>query len=796
MLGETISHYRILHHLGQGGMGAVYLAEDINLGRKVALKLMLPEIAAHEHRLKRFLREAKLSSSINHPNVVSFYEVGEDRGRHFLAMEYIEGLTLRARLQDGPLSVEEAVRIARQVAEALMAAHKAGVIHRDVKPENVMIAAGGHVKVLDFGLARRDLEATGSESSEDQATRTQLSMVGQPIGTVSYMSPEQLRGQTVDGRTDIFALGILLYEALAGRRPFEAKSSVGTIQRILTTPPDAIARFNYEVPADVERVIRKCLEKDPEWRYQSARELAIDLAAIERGSQSGTLIEAPGSGSASSGAAAPVPGPGRRRWLLGATVALAAILAALAFALLPAGGGRIDTLAVLPFTNASADPALDYVASSLPDAIQRNLARLPGLSLTSRGAVRSFNGDDPIAAGRQFGVEAVLTGRVGKARGLAAVDLELVSVRSSSALWSRRYERPESELQELEEAAARDLAKFLRPDLAAAPARPRMADSAAFALYLKGRHYFGKRSLDDLNAAARLFQEAIEKDPQLALAYAGLADTYAVMADQGLQPPVTLRRQARAAARRAIELDPLIAEAHTSYAVTAALDEYDWTEAERGFRRAIELDPTYAQAHSWFAVAVLAPLGRQDEALIEIDRAISLEPQNPVFRLVRSVILFSARRFEESARAAASAGEELPDALKIVQSQQIAESRLAQNRVEEAIQILEKASPDRGQMSHAARAALAHAYARSNRTPEALALDQQLENASKFEFVAPCARVPTQIALGRLDRAIELLEQCYECREATFVYIKVEPRYDKLRTRADFRKLVKLARLE
>jgi serine/threonine-protein kinase len=436
------------------------------------------------------------------------------------------------------------------------------------------------------------------------------------------------------------------------------------------------------------------------------------------------------------------------------------------------------------------------LASSLPDSIQRSLSRMPGLTLTSRGAVRSLNANDPGAAGKQFGVEAVLAGRIGKSRDSVVVDVELVSARSSGVLWSRRYERPESELQELEESLARDLTKFLRPNLVSAPAHSRVADSAAFALYLKGRYHFYRRSLEDLNAAARYFRESIEKDPDLALAHAGLADTYVVLADFGLQAPNTLRRQARTAARRAIELDPMIAEAQTSYAITAALDEYAWVDAERGFRRAIDLDPSYALAHSWFAITVLAPLGRQDEALIEIDRAIGLEPRNPIFRLIRSVILYSARRFQESADAAAALGDSLPNALKTVQSLQVAESRLAQNRAAEAIALLEKTAPDRGQMSVAVRSALAHAYARQGRLKEAQALDQELEAASKFEFVAPCTRVPTQIALHRFEKAIELLQQCYELREATFVFIKVEPRYDPLRPRADFQKLVKLARLE
>jgi serine/threonine-protein kinase len=794
MVGETISHYRILSQLGQGGMGAVYLAEDTHLGRRVALKVMLPEIASHEQRLKRFLREAKLSSSISHPNVISFYEIGEENGTHYLAMEYIEGITLRARLHDGPIPVDEAVHIARQIAEALIAAHKAGVIHRDVKPENVMIAGDGHVKVLDFGLARRDLNANGDgPSSDDQTTKTQLSMVGQPIGTVSYMSPEQLRGQKVDGRTDIFAVGVLLYEMLAARRPFEATSSVGTIQRILTTPPDAIARFNYGVPGDVERVIRKCLEKDPEWRYQSARELAIDLASIERAQQSGTM--------SSSGTAEPIiserPRDTKRRWWLAAAgLAAIAVVGALAMNSRSKGAKEVTSLAVMPFTNTTGESSYDYVAASLPDTIHRTLTRVPGLTLTSRGALRSYSGTDPAAAGKQFSVASVLTGRVGKNRGDVSVDVELVDSDSSAVLWSRRYERPEKELQELEESLARDLAKFLRPNVVGAPSRTRIADSAAFALYLKGRYHFDRRSLDDLNAAARFFQEAIEKDPDLALAHAGLADTYVILADFGLQPPVIMRRQARTAARRAIELDPTIAEAQTSYAVTTALDEYAWPEAERAFRRAIDLDPTYALAHSWFAVTVLAPLGRQDEALIEINRAISLEPQNPVFRLIHSVVLFCARRFEEAAAAAMFGGDDLPATLKLVQSIQVAESRIAQGRVDEAIEILEKASPDRGQMSNMARSSLAYAYARKGRVQEALALEGELEKASKFEYVAPCERVATFIALGRTERAIALLQQCYEVRESQFVFLKVEPRYDPIRSRPDFQKLVHLARLE
>lgn len=795
MVGETISHYRILRQIGQGGMGTVYLAEDLRLGRKVALKVMLPEIAGHEKRLQRFLREAKLSSSITHPNIIAFYEIGEANSVHYLAMEYIEGATLRAKLQGTPMPLDETVRIARQVAEALIAAHRAGVIHRDVKPENVMLTAEGHVKVVDFGLARRDITmGDESGSSDDQVTKTQLSMVGQPIGTVSYMSPEQLRGQAVDGRTDIFAVGVLMFEMLAGRRPFEGTSSVGTMQRILTTPPDALARFNYDVPPDIERVIRKCLEKDPDWRYQSARELAIDLATIERAQQSGTLSSASVSPLPEPPAAKPVKSPAK--WWI-AAVAVAVVLGAAIWAGLRGGqAAEVSSVAVLPFTNASGNEAWNFIAASLPDSIHRNLTRLPGLSLTSRGALRALRETDPMAAGKQFDVQAVVAGRIAKVRNDLSVDVELINTKTGAVLWSRRYDRPEGQLQELESSLASDLARFLRPGAGVTPSRAKAADSAAFSLYLKGRYHFDRRSLEDLNAAARLFQEAIEKDPQLALAHAGLADTYAVMADLGLQPPITLRRQARVAARRAIELDPTIAEAQASYGITVALDEYAWAEAERAYRRAIELDPTFAQVHSFFAVTVLSPLGRQDEALIEINRAISLEPQNPVFRLVHAVLLFHARRFDDSAAAATFGGGQLPQALKIMQAYLVANARIAQGRVDEAIEGLEKAGADRGQIAQNSRSALAYAYAKKGRTADARKLDDEMEAASKVQYVAPCERVPTQIALGNPKRAVELLRQCYEVRESSFVFIKVDPRFDPLRGRQDFQELVHLARLE
>ncbi len=790
MVGDNLSHYRILRLLGQGGMGAVYLAEDLRLGRKVALKVMLPEIATHEKRLQRFLREARLSSSISHPNVTAFYEIGEENGVHFLAMEYVEGNTLRGKVAGAPLELDEALRIARQVAEALIAAHKTGVIHRDIKPENVMLTTDGHVKVLDFGLARRNIAPEEGVSSDEQVTKTQLSMVGQPIGTVSYMSPEQLRGQKVDGRSDIFAVGVLLFEMLAGRRPFEATSTIGTMQRILTTPPDALARFNYDVPLEVERVIRKCLEKDPEWRYQSARELAVDLAALEREKQSGTL-----SATHSPLPLIPEPKPVQRRWWIAAGIGLIAIAGAWgAYRLM--GPDQVDSLAILPFTNASGDAAIDYVGAALPDGLQRALARIPRLSLTSRGAIRALPTQNPLEAGKKFNVEAVLSGRIGKRRNEVTVDVELMDTRSGAVLWSRDYARAEAQLLNLEEMLGRDLSSYLRPGIRESAAKAQPSDSEAYSLYLKGRYHFERRSLDDMNAAARLFQQATEKDPGLAIAHAGLADTYAVMADLGLQAPATMRRQARAAARRAIELDPTIAEAQTSYAVTTALGEYEWAEAERAFRRAIDLQPDYALAHSWLAVTVLAPMGRQDEALIEINRAIELEPQNPVFRLINAVILFAARRFEDSAKAATFGGDEAPPALKVVQALQFAEARTAQGRLDEAIATLEGAKLDTGQIANSSKGALAYAYALKGRTKQALALDAELERASQFQYVAPCGRVATYVALGQSSRALQLLRNCYEVRESSFVFLKVDSRYDPLRKLPEFQELVRLARLE
>ena len=779
-------------------MGEVYLAEDTLLGRTVALKVLSAELAGDSHGLRRFLREARMAASLTHPNIVSVYEIGEAENVHFIAMEYVKGLTLRDKLATGPIEIEAVASIARQIANALHAAHAAAIIHRDIKPENLLLTDDGHVKVLDFGLAIQNSLADAS----DDKTRTQITAAGVVVGTMSYMSPEQLRGQPADVRSDVFALGLVMYEMLAGRRPFEAASRIESAKKLMNDPPDALARFNYSVSPALERIVLKCLEKNPEWRYQSAREIGIDLASLERNSEisrvnrSLTEIVAPAPQAPPPPAAPQAP---RSRWKLWSALAgLGLCGAALGawFFLQPARPGSVT---VVPFTNASGDPTLDYAAAGLSESLGLGLARLPGLRVASWSSAQPLaqtgaDGEkDPPAIGRNLHVKSVITGKLTEADRNVRLSVELIDTSSGARIWSHTYERSATELINVDESVLADLGPRLIAG--AANTRPnggRTSDAQAYDLYLRGRYSLSRRTPADLQVAVARFREAAEKDPGYALAHSGIADAYLMMANGGIQPPVTIFPQAKAEALRAVELDPELAEAYTSYGFALAVGDFDWTGSETAFRHALALNPQYAQAHAWFAFEVLTPLKRYEEALIEVRRAIQLEPNEPIYQHILALILYFSRRFDESL---ASLHQMNPSYLPAARLAEEAMCLDALGKPAQAISVLGEANKEGDQFGQLNRSVLAYSYALGGRRAEALKMAADSDREAQGIYSSECDRSVVQVALGNRDRAMQLLSECYDDRGVEFQFSGVDPRLDPLHSDSRFISLLARAGL-
>lgn len=660
--GDVLGHYRVVSPLGSGGMGQVYLAEDVRLGRKLALKVLSPRALRDPERLRRFEREARTISSLNHPNILTIYDIGEAGGVQFIATEYIDGLTLRAVLERGRLDVRRALDIAGQVGQALAAAHAAGVIHRDVKPENVMVRADGYVKVLDFGLVK----LASPESSPDATARTELvdTKEGLVMGSVSYMAPEQARGADVDARVDLFSFGIVLYEMLAGVPPFKGATVADVLGALLFKEPEPLRRVT-QVPAPLERIVATALRKDRNQRYQTVAHLLADLRAVSRamevnsdsgweetnaaqeaqeqtsagfavpplkeesGAASGSGA---GSGSAAVSAAAAVPAPARRR----------------------RAKRVIDSVAVLPLVNQSQDQDLDYLSDGLTESLINNLSQIPRLRVMARSTVFRYKGQnpDPRIVGRQLDVKAVLTGHLRQRGHEFIVGAELVNVEDGAQLWGTMLNRRPSDVFVLQTEISRELTEALRlrltRDEKSRLAKPQTVNAAAYQAYLRGRYFVNQRTVDALRESRQLFERAVAEDPQYALAYAGLADCCSLLAVSYRTPSVSgLIEQARAAAQTALALDEGLAEGHASLAFIKFRFDWDWQGAEIAFTRALDLNPGHAPSRQWHAM-FLASRGRFEAALAEMRRAQHLDLLSLIIQTGIGRILHFAGRYDEA----------------------------------------------------------------------------------------------------------------------------------------------------
>jgi serine/threonine protein kinase/Tfp pilus assembly protein PilF len=661
-VGKNIGRYEVLSQIGAGGMGEVYLARDTELERTVALKVLPEDVALDKRRMERFIREAKTTSALNHPNILTIFEIGHTDSKHFIVTEYIEGHTLRQYMSDKRLKLTEALNISIQTADALSAAHAASIIHRDIKPENMMIRSrDGYVKVLDFGIAKL-VEQQSIKVDREAATKALFKTEeGLILGTLIYMSPEQARGEGVDARTDIWSLGVVTYEMVAGCLPFEGGTKSEILASILNErEPPPLARFTREVPAELERIVEKALRKDREERYQTAKDMLLDLRRLKHKLEVDAEIErtvlpelrgAADETIAPGGEAVPIksaPTTSSAAYIIteinrhkrGVVIALAAIIllaiASIAYHFYFAEGtsrAAIDSIAVLPFVNTSNDPNTEYLSDGISDALINSLTELQQLRVIARSTAFRYKGKevDPRAVGRELNVQAVLMGRVRQTGETLNIQVDLVDATTGAQIWGHEYERKVLDTLSVKQAIAREVTENLRLRMSGQEgqrlAKRETTNPEAYEFYLKGRYFYNKKTAEGLQKAIDEFQQAIKRDPNYALGYVGLADCYVVLGSYtDLRSGETLPK-ARAAADRALQIDDSLAEAHESSAYIY-LSLWRWAEAEEEYKRAISLNPNYAFTHYWYSQYFR--VRRQfDDALREIKRAQELEPLSP-----------------------------------------------------------------------------------------------------------------------------------------------------------------------
>jgi eukaryotic-like serine/threonine-protein kinase len=793
-VGETIGHYRILSTLGKGGMGEVYLGEDKRLGRKVAIKLLPAGFTIDTERVRRFAQESRAASALNHPNIITIHEIGEastEQGAtHYIVTEYVEGETLRQRMASAPeKKVSDAIEIALQIAAALSAAHETGIMHRDIKPENVMVRRDGIVKVLDFGLAKLAQGAQPGIGSQVSTLVRNSTETGVVIGTPRYMSPEQARGEKLDARTDIFSLGVLLYEMIAGHAPFEGGTMNEVVAAILRDSPPALAGCAPDVPPTLERIVSRALNKDRDERYQTAKELLLDLKELTGNRASVVAIERE---------RLPFATIKRHKVSLVLGAALVMMTAALYFTSFHRSGQAIDSLAVLPFVNVGSDADTEYLSDGITENLINSLSQIPRLRVVPRGRVFRYKGReiDTEKVGRELNVRAVLTGRVVQRGDSLNIQSELVDVAADSQLWGRQYNRKFSEIVPVQEEIAKEVSEKLHMRPTGEEQRrltKRYTENPeAHQLYLKGRYLWNHRTTETLRRAAEYFQKATDKDPSYALAWAGLADCYALYPAFSVLPPREAIPKAKEAASKALAFDDTLAEAHTALAYVKSTYDWDWPGAEREFKRAIELNPNYATAHFWYAIHLQA-LGRLDEAIAEAKLAQEADPVSPIIGLLPGRTFYLARRYDQAIEQLHKTLEMDPNFPRTHWWLAMAYEQVG--RHEEAVAESQKAvSLSAGEPTYIGQ--LGHAYAVSGKKAEAQKVLAELKDLSKRRYVAPFDIARVYMGLGDKSRALEWLEKAYEDHSDWVAWIKVWPQFDSLRGEPRFHDLLRRMGLE
>jgi len=831
MIGQVVGLYTIVDLLGAGGMGEVYLATDTRLGRKVALKFLPAYFTNDKASVRRFEQEARAASALNHPNIITVYEIGQVNGRHFIATEFVEGETLRNRLKSHPMTVAEVLDVAMQTAGALGAAHQAGVVHRDIKPDNIMVRPDGLIKVLDFGLAkmsdeRRELQKANGLLESRNDTRT-----GAVLGTPYYMSPEQARGLKVDPRSDIFSLGVVIYEMLTGRKPFEGETNSHVLVAILEKDPPAVSEISPAVPSGLDEIVTRALQKDILARYQTAVDLLADLKGVEHGldldgHSAPDLRERrlfwPVGKAARVRRARRLVGRGReinkkatsakhlineiwhyrRRNLALGSLAIAAVASIIYFSSFD-GRKPIDSVAILPFTSVGADADVQYLADGIADDLTNNLSRMPGLTVISNRAASRYKdasaqaaGPDIRAIGRELNVQAVVAGSVVQRGDRLYVKLELIDTRDNRHLWGQDYDRRSSDIFRIQEEIARSISQRLRggwtDQKAELTAKRQTESTEAYQAYQRGRFYWNQRTEEGLHKAISFFDQARGIDPNYGPAYAGLADSYQLLVFHGGLSPKDYVPSARAAAERAIAIDDSLAEAHTALAYIRSYYDWDWAGAEREFKRAIELNPNYATAHQWYG-ELLGHLGRIDESLAERKMALTLEPLFPIIRSELGYSYLEARQYDRAVEEFRKATELYPDFSPAHDFLALAYeySGLYDQALAECHKAIDLAKSD-----HYLLLQLVRISAKAGKRAEARKLLAEITNGAEHHYFPRAHIAAAYIALGDKERALEWLEKAYSERDWGLPLIKTFPDFDDLRSDPRFSDLLKRMNLQ
>jgi len=807
--GIKLGRYQIRSKIGEGGMGEVYLANDTELDRTIAIKVLQKDVAADAQRLQRFILEAKAASGLNHPHILTIYEIGTADNLRFIATEFIDGETLRQRLHKG-MKLVEVLEVAIQVASALSAAHDAGIVHRDIKPENVMLRRDGYVKVLDFGLAKLTEPKNTAPDTEAPTKAMVNTAAGAVVGTANYMSPEQAKGTNVDSRSDLWSLGVLIYEMISGHVPFAGETPTESISLILQKEPVPLMRYVSDAPAELERIVTKALTKNRDERYQTAKDLLIDLRNLKRRIEVDAEIdrtvppELRAASTGSLGAADPT-GSGRAAQTVTASGQhahssaeyivsgikhhkLLTAFAALVLVAMIIGAGwylrarntevAIDSVAVMPFENQNGDADSDYMSDGLTDSIINNLTQLPNLKVIARSSVFRYKGKqtDPLVVAKELGVRAVLTGRILHRDDNLTISTELIDARDNKQIWGERYDRKVSDLLNVQREIAQEIMSNLRLKLSSAEqgqmAKHHTENPEAYQLFLKGRFYWDKRTPEGIQKSIEFFNQAIEKDPNYALAYVGLGDSLFTMGWYKLMNPTTAHPRAKAAATKALELDPKLGEAHTTLAMVKAMYEWDWAGAEKEFKQALELNPRYPTAHHRYSL-FLPIVGRLDEAVAEAKKARELDPLSLIINENVGDILILARRYDE-------AEQQLLKTIELDPNFDVAHQTLSQ--VYDAKGMYEKSLEEAFRNNPTDLAQVKKDYAQSGiqgiwRKQLQFLLDRaKTGEARSFSIARFYAR------LGDKDKAFEWLDKAFEDRTIQLTYFVADPRWDSIRS--------------